>query len=156
MKLAVGADHAGFPLKVQLLRWLREQGHEVQDFGTFSSASVDYPDQAAAVARAVACGAFERGLLVCGSGQGMAIAANKIDGIRAALCHDPASALLARGHNDANILTLGGRVVSESLAEEIVRTFLSTSWEGGRHEPRIAKIHALEKAPGEPCQPMKP
>ena len=148
MKIAVGADHAGYGLKDRLARMLRDGGHTVEDVGTFTDASVDYPDFAAAVGGKVASGEAERGLLVCGSGIGVAIAANKVDGIRAACCNDLFSAKLARAHNDANVVTLGERVVGWALAEEIVRTFLATPWDGGRrHAQRIDKIHRLEKAP---------
>lgn len=148
MKIAAGADHAGYVLKDRLARMLREDGHTVEDVGTFSEASVDYPDFAAAVAAKVAAGEVERGVLVCGSGIGVAIAANKVDGIRAACCNDLFSAKLSRAHNDANVVTLGERVVGSALAEEIVRTFLATPWkDGDRHRRRIEKIHRLEKAP---------
>jgi ribose 5-phosphate isomerase B len=144
MKIAAGADHAGYGLKDRLVRMLRADGHTVDDLGTSSAASVDYPDFAAAVAERVASGAAERGVLVCGSGIGVAIAANKIDGIRAACCNDLYSAKLSRAHNDANVVTLGERVVGWALAEEIVRTFLATPWDGGHHAQRIEKIHRLE------------
>ncbi|HEX9736732.1 MAG TPA: ribose 5-phosphate isomerase B [Thermoanaerobaculia bacterium] len=147
MKIALGADHAGFPLKEHLGRLLREKGHEVEDLGTFSDDSVDYPDFAAAVGRAVAGGGAERGVLVCGTGIGVAMAANKLDGVRAANCNDLFSARVARAHNDANVLALGARVVGSGLAEEIVRTFLETEWEGGRHRRRVDKIRELERAP---------
>ncbi len=140
MKIALGADHAGYDLKEHLARFLRQQGHEVQDLGTFSHESVDYPDFAAAVARSVTGGEAERGLLVCGTGIGVAIAANKHRGIRAANCNDLFGARMARAHNDANVLTLGGRIVGPGLAEEIVRTFLDTAWEDGRHRRRVEKI----------------
>ncbi|MEE8523764.1 MAG: ribose 5-phosphate isomerase B [Thermoanaerobaculia bacterium] len=147
MKIAAGADHAGYVLKDRLARMLRQDGHTVEDVGTFSEASVDYPDFASAVAAKVASGEVERGVVVCGSGIGVAIAANKVEGIRAACCNDLFSAKLSRAHNDANVVTLGERVVGSALAEEIVRTFLATPWEGGRHGRRIEKIHRLEKAP---------
>ncbi len=144
MKIAVGADHAGFRLKTHLARLLELQGHQVADLGTFSEDSVDYPDIAAAVAGAVAGGKAERGLLVCGTGIGVAIAANKVDGIRAATCNDLFTARKSREHNDANVLTLGARVVGEGLAEDIVRGFMETDFEAGRHQRRIDKIRALE------------
>lgn len=146
MKIAVGADHAGFPLKQHLVGFLGDLGIEVEDLGTYSEDSVDYPDPAAAVARAVAHGAAERGLLVCGTGLGMAISANKVDGARAATCNDLFCARMARAHNDVNVLALGGRVVGSTLAEEIVRTFVGTDFEGGRHQRRVDKIHALESS----------
>ncbi len=144
MKIAVGADHAGYRLKAHLARLLELQGHQVADLGTFSEDSVDYPDIAAAVAGAVAGGKAERGLLVCGTGIGVAIAANKVDGIRAATCNDLFTARKSREHNDANVLTLGARVVGEGLAEDIVRGFMETDFEAGRHQRRIDKIRALE------------
>ena len=143
-KLAIGADHAGFLLKNHLAQKLRAEGHDVQDLGTHDSQSVDYPDFAAAVGRAVAGGDAELGILVCGSGIGVAIAANKIPGVRAATCNDLYTARLSRAHNDANVLTLGARVVGEGLAEEIVAAFLASPFEEGRHARRVAKIHALE------------
>lgn len=145
-KLAIGADHAGFLLKNHLAQKLRADGHAVQDLGTHDALSVDYPDFAAAVGRAVAGGDAELGILVCGSGIGVAIAANKIPGVRAATCNDLYTARLSRAHNDANVLTLGARVVGEGLAEEIVAAFLASPFEAGRHARRVAKIHALEPA----------
>jgi len=145
MRIALGADHAGFELKDHLARILTEAGHEPQDHGTRSGESVDYPDFAAAVARAVRRGEADLGILVCGTGLGVAIAANKVDGIRAATCNDLFTARMARAHNDANVLTLGARVVGLGVAEEIVRTFLSTEYDGGeRHDRRLLKIQALE------------
>ena len=143
-KLALGADHAGYQLKNHLAGMLTAAGHQVSDFGTHDSQSVDYPDFAASVGRAVATGAAELGILVCGSGIGVAIAANKIPGIRAATCNDLYTARLSRAHNDANVLTLGARVVGEGLAEEIARVFLATPFEDGRHARRVAKIGDLE------------
>lgn len=150
MKIAIGADHAGYPLKEQLIPFLRELGHEVRDCGTASEQSVDYPDQAEAVAQLVADDAVERGVLLCGTGLGMAISANKIAGIRAVTCNDLFSAKMARAHNDANVLALGGRMIGLELAEEIVHTFLNTAWAGNheRHHRRIEKIHALEGCEG--------
>lgn len=145
MKVAVGADHAGYPLKQHLTGFLERQGCEVEDLGAFSEDSVDYPAFAAAVAEAVAAGSAERGLLVCGTGIGVAIAANKIDGVRAANCNDLFAARMSRAHNDVNVLTVGGRVVGTTLAEEIVRTFLETPFEGGRHAHRLDNITALEQ-----------
>lgn len=147
MNVAVGADHAGYLLKEQLIPFLKELGHTVRDCGTFSEESVDYPDQAEAVARLVASGTVERGILLCGTGLGMAIAANKIAGIRAATCNDLFSAKMARAHNDANVLAVGGRMIGQELAEEIVHTFLTTAWAGNheRHSRRLDKIHALEE-----------
>ena len=144
MKIAAGSDHAGYRLKEHLVRLVEAQGHQVTDLGTRSEDSVDYPDFAAAVASEVAAGRADRGLLVCGTGVGVAIAANKVDGIRAATCNDLYTSRLSRAHNDANVLTLGARVVGEGLAEDIVRTFLATEYEAGRHQRRVEKIHAIE------------
>lgn len=143
--VAVGADHAGFALKEDLKAYLKEQGYEILDLGTDSLESVDYPDFAAAVAGAVASGEVPWGLLVCGTGIGMAITANKVPGVRAACCADPFSARMARAHNDANVLTMGGRVVGPGLAREIVKAWLESRFEGGRHARRTAKIQALEE-----------
>lgn len=144
MKIAVGADHAGVRLKDHLAQMLRDEGHQVDDVGTFTEDSVDYPDFAGEVAAKVVGEKAERGLLVCGTGIGVAIAANKIDGVRAATCNDLFAAKMSRAHNNANIVALGARVVGTGLAEEIVHTFLDTAWEGGRHAPRVEKIHRLE------------
>jgi len=140
MRFAVGADHAGFELKEHLRAVLTAAGHEVVDLGTRSTESTDYPDWAELVAAAVAGGAAERGLLVCGSGVGMAIAANRHRGVRAAACSDLFTARLARAHNDANLLALGARIVAPGLAEAILETFAGTPFEGGRHERRVAKL----------------
>ena len=145
MRIAVGADHGGYRLKEQLSVFLREIGHEIADFGTHSVESVDYPDIASALARAVAEGEFSRGILICGTGIGMCLSANRISGIRAALCTDSYMARMAQEHNDAQILCLGERVVGEGLAQEIVQTFLGSHFEGGRHARRVSKIHALEE-----------
>src|SRR5690349_1349978 len=144
MKIAIGADHAGFELKNQLGAALRKSGHEVCDFGTNSAESTDYPDYAARVAKAVATGAAERGVLVCGTGVGMSIAANKIRGVRAALGVTREEVRLVRGHNDANILTLGARFTDLETARDLLLAFLDAPFEGGRHERRIAKITRLE------------
>ena len=145
MKLAIGSDHGGFRMKTDLIEYLKELDIETIDLGTHSDASVDYPDIAEAVAREVLSGRVDRGILVCGTGIGIGIAANKIQGIRAALCHDTFSAQMSREHNDANILTLGERVVGFGLAREIVRVWTEASFSGGRHERRIEKIAALER-----------
>lgn len=144
MKIAIGADHAGFELKNQLGDVLRQTGHEVCDFGTNSAESADYPDYAIRVAKAVASGAAERGVLVCGSGVGMSIAANKIRGVRAALGVSLEEVRLTRAHNNSNVLTLGARFTEPAVASELVRTFLETPFEGGRHERRVAKISQIE------------
>jgi ribose 5-phosphate isomerase B len=143
MKIALGADHAGYGLKEHLRRFLEAEGHTVQDFGTRSEESTDYPDYAAAVGRAVAAGEAERGVLVCGTGIGMAMAANKIPGVRAANCFEPYTAALSREHNDANVLTVAARISAAPYAEEIVRTFLATPFAGGRHARRTGKIDQL-------------
>jgi ribose 5-phosphate isomerase B len=141
-----GADHAGFAAKEHLKRWLAERGHEVVDLGTHGTASVDYPEFAGRVARAVASGEFPLGLLVCGSGIGMSIAANKITGIRAAHCTDAYQARVARQHNDANVLCLGDRVTGSGAMEDIVASFLGHAFQGGRHAARVEKIQRLESA----------
>ncbi len=146
MRIAIGADHAGFSLKQRIREYLERQGHQVADYGTASETSCDYPDFAAMAAGAVSSGACERGVLVCGSGVGMCIAANKVPGVRAALAVDVEEVRLARGHNDANVLTLGQRTTSAALAEKLVDAFLSTPFDGGRHLRRIEKIHAMEHA----------
>ncbi len=146
MHIALAADHAGFHLKDSLKRTLDELGATYQDFGTTSAASVDYPDFAQAVGAGVASGQFDRGILVCGTGIGMAIAANKVRGVRAAPVVDTDTARLAREHNDLNVLTLGARVTPEVRAREIVKVFLETLFEGGRHAGRVEKIHRIEKS----------
>jgi ribose 5-phosphate isomerase B len=148
-RIAVGADHAGFHLKEAVKRFLHGQGYAIQDVGTDSETSVDYPDFARQVAEKVARGEAELGVLVCGTGMGMAIAANKVPGIRAAVAHDAFTARMARQHNDANVLAIGGRVLDEPTAIAIVREFLSAQFEGGRHQRRIEKIAALETTPQE-------
>jgi ribose 5-phosphate isomerase B len=142
MRIAVGSDHAGVDYKRELIALARELGHDVVDFGTNSTEPVDYPDFIRPVAEAVARGEFERGIVLGGSGNGEAIVANKVRGIRCALCWDVTTARLARQHNDANVVSLGQRVVALEEARDIVRTFLSTDFEGGRHLRRIAKIEA--------------
>ena len=144
MRIAIGSDHAGYRLKETIKSSLLDSGHAVEDAGTGSEASVDYPDFAAAVARRVVSGAVDRGILICGTGIGMAMAANKVDGARAASVGDLESARLSREHNDANILTLGARITQPDLALAIVRVFLETPFLGGRHQRRVDKIMALE------------
>jgi ribose 5-phosphate isomerase B len=148
MRIAIGADHAGFALKEDVRRSLETAGHAVRDFGTDSTGSVDYPDFALAVARAVQSGEAERGILICGTGIGMAISANRVRGVRAASCSDCYSARMARAHNDANVLAFGARVVGPGLAAELVRAFLETQFEGGRHEGRVRKIEEIEAGSG--------
>jgi ribose 5-phosphate isomerase B len=143
--IALGADHAGFALKEDLKTWLSARGHDVRDFGTTSLDSVDYPDYAAQVARAVAEGEAQRGVLVCGSGLGMAIAANKVPGVRAVACYDPELARLSREHNDANVLTLGGRFTDKEAALAILAVWLETRFAGGRHARRVEMLTALDE-----------
>ena len=143
LTIAIGSDHAGFELKEAVRKYLESQEIAIKDFGTFSTDSVDYPDYAYAVASAVAKGEFDRGILICGTGLGMSIVANKVKGIRAAECTTPYLAEMSRRHNDANVLTLGGRVLSAEEAQKIVRAWLETQFEGGRHQRRVDKIHQL-------------
>ena len=144
-RVALGSDHGGFELKEVLRQYLAEElGWEVHDCGTHSTDAVDYPDYAAAVAREVASGRCALGVVVDAAGIGSAMAANKIAGVRCAVCHDDRTAVNSREHNDANVLSMGGRVVGEGLAEEIVQLFLSTPFEGGRHARRIEQVMALE------------
>ena len=145
MRIVVGADHAGYLLKEHLKQTLVRLGHDVEDVGTHSEATVDYPPICASVGRAVVSGRFERGIVIGGSGQGEQIAANKVPGIRAALCHDLFTARLSRQHNDANVLAMGGRIVAPALADEILGIWLATLFEGGRHQRRIDQITALER-----------
>jgi ribose 5-phosphate isomerase B len=144
MRIAIGADHAGFALKEHLVATLTRLGHDVEDRGTFTSEPVDYPAICADVARAVAVGRVDRGIVLGGSGQGEQIAANKIRGVRAALCNDLYTARLSREHNDANVLAMGGRIVAFSLADEIAALWLSTPFAGGRHQRRVLQISDLE------------
>lgn len=146
MKLVIGSDHGGFHLKETILAHLHEQGHEVHDCGTHSTDSCDYPLIAVAAADEIRSGRAELGILICGTGIGIGIAANKIPGIRAALCHDVFSARACRQHNDANVLTLGERVIGVSLALTIVDEFLAGEFEGGRHARRVGQLHDLEVA----------
>lgn len=145
MKIAVAADHGGFKLKQEIIKYLEEVGLDYNDFGTYSAGSVDYPDIAAPLAEAVARGEYDLGVLCCGTGIGVSITANKVAGIRAALCHDPYSARMAREHNNANVITMGERVIGPGLAREIMAAFLEAEFTGGRHARRVEKIHNLEK-----------
>ena len=156
MRIAMAADHAGYHLKELIKRELVKRGHEVEDLGTHSSQSTDYPDFARKAAEAVASGAYPRGIVICGTGIGVSIVANKVPGIRAALCNDLYSAQLAREHNDANILALGSRIVGPGLAFKIVETFIGTEYSGGRHGARLEKIRQMEgglrpRDPGGSC-----
>ncbi|OAN10198.1 ribose 5-phosphate isomerase B [Exiguobacterium undae] len=144
MKVAIGADHGGFKLKAELTELLQELGIDYTDFGTYSSDSIDYPDVAIPVAEAVTNGEFDRGILICGTGIGIGIAANKVKGIRAALVHDTFSAKATRQHNNSNILTMGERVIGPGLARDIAQIWLETEFEGGRHENRVCKISDYE------------
>jgi ribose 5-phosphate isomerase B len=143
MKIAIASDHAGFAYKLKISAFLKERGHEIEDFGTDSDASVDYPDFIVPAARAVAMGRCERGIVLGGSGNGEAMAANKIKGIRCALCWNEDSARFARAHNDANMLSMGQRLVAEDTALRIVAIWLDTPFEGGRHIPRVQKLNLL-------------
>ncbi len=146
MKIAIGSDHAGYHLKTHLIGTLEELGHEVDDHGTDSDESVDYPPICADVARTVAAGDADLGIVLGGSGQGEQISANKVKGVRAALCNDLYTARLSREHNDANVLAIGARVVGSGLADEIVTLWLSTEFEGGRHAKRIEQITEIEES----------
>lgn len=145
MRVAVGADHAGFRLKEHLKKTLGRLGHDVLDYGTDSDDPVDYPAICAAVGRAVVAGEADRGLVVGGSGQGEQIAANKVRGVRAALCNDLYTARLSRQHNDANVLSMGGRIVAFGLADDILKLWLETPFEAGRHQKRLDQIAEIEK-----------
>ena len=145
MKVAVGSDHAGFTLKERVRPILEQAGHEVVDVGTDSDESTDYPVYASQAARMVADGDADRAVLCCGSGVGVSIVANKVDGVRAVNAHDPAEAEMSRRHNDANVLALAGRRLIEGDAREIVERFLETDFEGGRHERRVGQIGAVER-----------
>jgi ribose 5-phosphate isomerase B len=144
MRIAIGCDHCGLKLKKQTMDLLSELGHEYEDFGCYDTGSVDYPDIGGKVAQAVADGHVNHGILVCSTGIGMSIVANKVPGVRAALCHDTFSAQRSRAHNDANILCLGEWVVGEGLAKEIVKAYLAAEFEGGRHAQRLKKVRSLE------------
>jgi RpiB/LacA/LacB family sugar-phosphate isomerase len=149
VRVAVGSDHAGFPLKQEIAEALRQAGHEVLDVGTHSTAPVDYPDSAEAVGRAVVQRQAERGVLICGSGVGASVAANKLPGVRAAICHDAYSAHQGVEHDDMNVLVLGGRVVGPALAHELVRAFVAARYTAEeRHARRLAKVMALEQRYG--------
>jgi ribose 5-phosphate isomerase B len=148
VRIAIGSDHAGYRLKEDLKGYLKELGHDVEDLGTDSEEPVDYPPYCAAVGRAVRDGRAERGIVLGGSGQGEQIAANKVRGVRAALCNDLFTARLSREHNDANVLAIGARIVAPALAREIVRTWLETGFDGGRHERRTRMIEEIEREEG--------
>ena len=145
MRIAIGADHAGFPLKQHLVGTLERLGYDVDDLGTHSTDPVDYPGICAEVARSVVDCRAERGIVIGGSGQGEQIAANKVPGVRAALCNDLYTARMSREHNDANVLAMGGRIVGAGLADEILKLWLDTPFQGGRHQRRVDQIMQLEK-----------
>ena len=145
MKIAIGNDHGAVDMKNHVMGWLKENGYEVVNFGTESTESTDYPIYAERVAKAVVSGECDRGILICGTGIGISISANKIHGVRCALCSEPVSTALSRQHNDANIVAMGARTIGPVMAEEIVRTFLTTEFQGGRHARRVEKIMALDR-----------
>jgi len=153
MKIALGADHAGFRAKEELKKWLEAHGHQVQDVGTHSEEPTDYPDYARLVGHSVREKQSDRGILVCGTGIGVAMAANKIRGIRAAVCHDLFTAEVARKHNDANVLCVGARVLKDDAIRQVAEKFLATEHEGGRHARRVQKIMDIEdgECGGKPC-----
>jgi len=142
--IAIGCDHGGFQLKTELIKFLADNGYEYKDVGTYDENSVDYPDIAKVLCEAVVSGECEKGILVCGTGIGMNMCANKYKGIRAAQCHDTFSAKMTRQHNNANVLTMGGRVVGPELAKDIVKEFLTNDFLGGRHETRVNKMMEIE------------
>ena len=147
MKLAIGCDHGGFELKEEILRFLKTVANiQVSDFGPAGKDSVDYPDFGAKVSQAVSNGSMDRGILICGTGIGMSIVANRYPGVRAALCHDHFTAQMSREHNDANVLVMGERVIGKGVALEIVKTWLDTEFAGGRHQKRLDKITDIEKS----------
>jgi ribose 5-phosphate isomerase B len=143
MRIAIGCDHRGIEFKKSVIEVLNKAGHEVKDFGTYTEDAVDYPDIAKEVGKAVASGDYDRGILICGTGIGMCIAANKVKGIRAALCHNEFCALRSRQHNNANILCMGSEIVKDDMPD-IVNTFLTTEFEGGRHQRRVDKMTEME------------
>jgi len=145
MRIAIGCDHRGLNLKKMIMKFLSELGHEYEDFGCYDTSSVDYPDIGRRVAEAVADGRFDHGILICSTGIGMSMVANKVPGVRAALCHDTFSARRSRAHNDANVLCLGEWVVGEGLAKDIVSAYLAAEFEGGRHAQRLEKVRELER-----------
>ena len=144
MKIAIGCDHGGYLLKQDLLIWMEENDIEYEDFGCFSAESVDYPVYGEKVARAVASGEYDRGIVICTTGIGISIAANKVKGIRCAHCADPLSAEMTRRHNDANVIALGAGMIGPNLARRMVEVFLNTEFEGGRHARRVGQLDAIE------------
>ncbi|HZH92597.1 MAG TPA: ribose 5-phosphate isomerase B [Tissierellaceae bacterium] len=144
MIIGIGSDHGGFDLKEEMISFLKENGYQVKDFGTHSKESVDYPDFGRVVGEAVVAGEIDRGVVICGTGIGISISANKVKGVRAALCGDVYSARMSREHNNANVLAMGGRVLGVDLAKEILSTYLKSEFQGGRHERRVNKIAEME------------
>ena len=144
MKIAMASDHGGFDLKEEVKAWLTEQGHEVSDYGCFDKSSCDYPDFAEPAARAVADGTCDKGVVICTTGIGISISANKVKGVRCALCTETWTAEMTRRHNDSNMVAMGAGVVGPNLAKEIVKTFLATDFEGGRHQRRVDKMMEIE------------
>jgi len=145
MKLAIGCDHIGYPMKLHIIEYLQSKGHEVIDCGTHTTERCDYPIYGQRVAINVKNGTADLGILICGTGVGISLAANKVDGIRAVVCSEPYSAALSRVHNNTNVLSFGARVVGEAVAEQIVDAFLEAEYEGGRHQKRVEMIEAIEK-----------
>lgn len=145
MKIAIGSDHVGRELKLKLMEWFDETGIEYKDFGAYSSERTNYPEYALPVAKAVVNGEYDRGILICGTGVGISISANKVHGVRCVCCSEPYSALLSRNHNNTNILAMGARVVGLDLAKMIVKNFLEGEYEGGRHQVRVDEIAQIEK-----------
>ncbi len=145
MKIGIGNDHSALELKAEIIDFLKEKGHEVVDYGTYTTDSCDYPMYGEKVGRAVASGEVEQGILICGTGLGISLAANKVKGVRAAVCSEPYTAKMARQHNNCNVLAFGARVVGAELAKMIVETWLNTEFEGGRHERRVNMIMEIEK-----------
>lgn len=143
--IAIGSDHGGYKLKAEIIKFLSEKGYETKDFGTCDSTSVDYPEYGQAVAEAVKSGEYEKGIIICGTGLGISMSANKVPGIRAALCTDSFMAKMSREHNDANVLALGERVIGVGLALDIVETWLKSEFQAGRHKIRVEKISEIEK-----------
>ncbi|MBI5968952.1 MAG: ribose 5-phosphate isomerase B [Deltaproteobacteria bacterium] len=148
MKILLGSDHAGFELKENLRKYLKERNVEVEDLGVESETPGDYPDIGSAVAEKISRGEYERGILICGSGIGMSIVANRFSGVRAALCHDLYTARMSREHNDANVLVLGGRLIAKGLAREILKVWLESEFQGGNHQRRLGKIKSIERRIG--------
>jgi len=148
MKILLGSDHAGFELKEDLRKYLQDRNVEVEDLGVESEAPADYPDIGSAVGEKISRGEYERAILICGSGIGMSIVANRFSGVRAALCHDLYTARLSREHNDANVLVLGGRLIAKGLAREILKVWLESEFQGGNHQRRLDKIKSIERRIG--------